>query len=117
LRETLESETHKTSQAIQLVKSANQGEISILKHTVGAMRDQLDVVNANHRATIQTALVEVSEEIRQLKETTSMLRQEMESMEFKAKSDEQIAKSAYEVELLQLRETISAMRTQMVRIN
>ena len=78
LRETLESETHKTSQAIQLVKSANQGEISILQHTVGAMRDQLDEVNANHRATIQTALVEASEEIRQLKETTSMLRQEME---------------------------------------
>ena len=90
-----------------------QREIRHLKDTITALREQMEVLRAEHDDAVQAAHATSDAEVRQLKDTVTALRENLEESEERGRQGAYEAEKAGREEMRQLQETISALRDRL----
>ena len=98
---------------IQKAVAAAHDEMSQLRRTIVAMREELESWRAQKQDAVQAALASSHDELGQLRATISALREQMEKMGYEKQQAVQAAVAHSADEIDQLRKTVQALRDEL----
>ena len=96
---------------------AAKDEITQLKGTVNALRDELEKTRIGEQERLQRALASAGDEIRQLKETINALRDQLELRKRNHHEQLQNLELAYRSELAELQQMVKVMREKLEEVD
>ncbi len=102
---------------LQKALRAANDEVSQLKATVNALRDELERMRIAERENTQKALAASGDEIRQLKETVNALRDALELRKQNHLQQMQNLELAYRSELSELQQMVKVMREKLEEVH
>jgi len=90
-----------------------QREVRHLKDTITALREQMEVLQAEQVQAVQTAHTTADAEMRQLRDTAVALRDQLEASEERGRNEVYSAERTARDEIEQYRETIRELRDRL----
>jgi chromosome segregation ATPase len=113
LRDELELQEARKSEAVQLAVAEAHDELTQLRGIARALREELEAMQVSNREAVQKAVAESAGEIAELKRTVAALRDQMEHLRSECDDKLQDTERAARDELKHLQDTIAALRADL----